>query len=141
MDWSLWLLLSLALLGGEMLTPSVFHVMFFGIAALVVGGLVAAGIGGPAVVQWLLFSALSIAGLVLLRRRLLVMTTPAPREVDSLRQDVAILLADLPAGGVSRAELRGTTWTVRNDEGLALAAGQRCKVERVDGLTLWVRPE
>jgi inner membrane protein len=142
MDWWLWLLLGLALLGVEMLTPSGFYVLFFGVGALTVGALTAAGIGGPVSVQWLLFSAVSIAGVTLVRRRLLPSTTAAgDRAVDSFGQDVAILLEDLPVGGVGKAELRGTTWTVRNAGAGALRAGQRCRVERIDGLTLWLRAE
>jgi len=42
---------------------------------------------------------------------------------------------------VGRAELRGTTWSARGVDGVALVRGTRCRVERVDGLTLWLRPE
>jgi len=143
MLWWLWILLGLALLGAELLTPGGFYVLFFGAGALVVGLLVALDLGGPTAVQWLLFSLGSIGALVLFRQRLLdLFGSPAGgREVDSLRQDVAILLDDLAAHAVGRAELRGTTWTVRNAGATALPAGQRCRVERVDGLTLWVIPE
>jgi membrane protein implicated in regulation of membrane protease activity len=42
---------------------------------------------------------------------------------------------------VGRAELRGSGWTVRSQEPEALAKGLRCRVERVEGFTLWIRPE
>jgi membrane protein implicated in regulation of membrane protease activity len=143
MDWWLWILLGLALLGVEMVTPGGFYVLFFGAGALVVGTLVALGAGGSVAVQWLLFSLGSIGALVFFRQRLLALfkSSESGREVDSLRQDVAILLDALPPNGVGRAELRGTTWTVRNGGAQALPAGQRCRVERVEGLTLWVSPE
>ena len=51
------------------------------------------------------------------------------------------MLEDVPPGGVGRAELRGTTWSARGTDGSALARGTRCRVERVDGLTLWLRAE
>ena len=51
------------------------------------------------------------------------------------------LLGDLPAGGEVKAELRGVPWSARAASGASLRAGQRCRVERVDGLTLWVRAE
>jgi membrane protein implicated in regulation of membrane protease activity len=41
---------------------------------------------------------------------------------------------------VGKVELRGSSWSARSARA-ALARGQRCRVERVDGLTLWVRPE
>jgi membrane protein implicated in regulation of membrane protease activity len=61
--------------------------------------------------------------------------------VETLVGESASLLGALAPGGVAKAELRGTTWTVRSEHGGELAVGRRCRVERVDGLTLWVRPE
>ena len=54
---------------------------------------------------------------------------------------LATLLEDLPPGAVGKAELRGSGWTVRSVEPKTLAKGARCRVERVEGLTLWIRPE
>lgn len=143
MDWYLWILLGFALLAGEMLTPGGFYVLFFGVGALLVGLLGLAGVGGSPVLQWFLFSIVSIASLVLFRQRLLAAfgVGAAGRAVDSLQQDVAVLLEDLPVNGVGRAELRGTTWSVRNGGERELKSGQRCRVERVEGLTLWVSAE
>jgi membrane protein implicated in regulation of membrane protease activity len=142
MDWWLWILLGLALLAVEVITPGGFHLLFFGAAALVVGTLVALGLGSVAV-QWLLFSIGSVASLLLFRQRLLALfrSPEDAHEVDSLRGEVAVLLDDLPVAGVGRAELRGTTWSVRNAAGRDLRAGERCLVERVDGLSLWLKPE
>jgi membrane protein implicated in regulation of membrane protease activity len=144
MLWWVWILLGLGLLAGEMLTPGGFFVLFFGLAALLVGGLVALGFGGPEWAQWLLFSLLSVASMVGFRRRLVDrFSTPAQsgHKLDSLVGDVAVLTEDLAPGGVGKAELRGTSWSVRTREPHMLARGSRCTVERVEGLTLWVRPE
>jgi membrane protein implicated in regulation of membrane protease activity len=48
---------------------------------------------------------------------------------------------DLAANAVGRAELRGSSWCARNDEGVGLRKGQRCRVERVEGLTVWLKAE
>ena len=56
MAWWLWLLVGLALLGVEMLTPGGFFTIFFGVAAIVVGVLSRFGLAGPPWMQWLLFS-------------------------------------------------------------------------------------
>lgn len=144
MLWWWWILLGLGLLAAEMLTPGGFFVLFFGLAALIVGGLVALGADGPEWAQWLLFSVLSIASMLGFRRRLVgrfTTTGPGAHRLDSLVGEVALLTEDLVAGGVGKAELRGTTWTVRSHKPETLARGTRCIVERVDGLTLWVRPE
>jgi len=144
MVWWAWILLGLGLLAAEMLTPGGFFVLFFGLAALVVGALVAIGISGPEWLQWLLFSVLSIASMLGFRRRLLdSFSKPAAEghRLDSLVGDVAVLTEDLAPGGVGKAELRGTVWNVRSREAGTLTRGARCTVERVEGLTLWVRPE
>jgi membrane protein implicated in regulation of membrane protease activity len=142
MVWWMWVLLALALFGVEVLTPGGFYFLLFAHGALVVGGLAATGALESIPPQVLLFSVGSVAALQLFRRPLLTyFRTGADHEVDSLRQDVAVLSEPLPAHGVGRAELRGTTWNVRSLEERDLAAGQRCRVERVEGLTLWVRAE
>jgi membrane protein implicated in regulation of membrane protease activity len=144
MVWWLWVLLGLGLLTFEVLTPGGFFTVFLGLAALVVGALVGVHLGGPAWLQWLLFSGLSVGFVLLLRRPLLARGKKAARSLppmDSLVGELATLLEDLPPGGVGRAELRGSGWTVRSEEPKALPKGIRCRVERVDGFTLWIRPE
>ena len=143
MVWWLWVLIGLGLLSFEVLTPTGFFAVFFGLAALVVGTLTALDLSGPAWLQWLLFSGVSVGFVLLLRRPLLARVKP-PRAlppIDSLVGEVATLLEDLPPGAVGKAELRGSGWTVRSVEPKTLAKGARCRVERVEGFTLWIRPE
>ena len=143
MAWWQWLLLGLVLLMFEIATPGGFFILFFGVAAILVGALVAADMGGNASFQLLLFSVLSVVSLVLFRRRLLDFAgSGGPTgSVDSLVGEVAILLEDVVPGGVGKAELRGTAWTVRNEETRALGRGARVRVRQVDGLTLRVAAE
>jgi hypothetical protein len=86
---------------------------------------------------------ISVGTLVLFRRPLLRMVEPVsrPHDVDSLVGETAVPLEDIPAGAIGKAEMRGTSWTARNVGAGALARGQRCKVERVEGLMLCVRSE
>ena len=143
MLWWVWVLLGLGLLGAEVLTPGGFFVLFFGVGALVVGLLVAIGVGGPPWAQWLLFSALSIASLVLFRRRLVAWSggNRASPVLDSLVGEIAIPQEDLAPGAVGKAELRGTTWTARNDDARTLRKGERSRVIYVSGLMLYLRGE
>ncbi len=143
MLWWHWMLFGLVLLGLETLTPGGFFVFFFGLAALLVGGGVALSGGGPAWLQWLLFSALSIVSLMLFRNRLLAYfkATSGGSEVDSLQGAIALPVHDIAPGAVGKVELRGTSWTARNADTSDLKAGQRCRVERVEGLMLWIRGE
>ena len=145
MEWWLWILVGIGLLAAEIVTPGGFFVLFFGVAALLVGALAVIGLGGPPALQWLLFSVLSVVSLLLFRRRLVERFTPATTgqldEIDSLRGEVAIASQDLAPGALGKAELRGTIWTVKNVGDQPLRAGQRGRVDGKDGLTLFVRPE
>jgi hypothetical protein len=141
MAWWLWILLGLGLLFLEMATPGSFVAFFFGLSGVVVGVLTALGWAGPEWVQWLLFSALAIIMLALLRGPLHARLNlkGSARPVDSLVGEGGLILDEVPLGGVGKVEVRGSSWSARATE--ALKKGQRCRVDRVDGLTLWVRPE
>jgi len=144
MAWWLWVVLGLGLLLCESLTPGGFFFLFFGLGAVVVGALVWAGAAEPASLQWFLFTVLSLAALVPLRGRLLRRLASGPDAavgVDSLVGQLALVLDDLPPGELGKAELRGTAWNARNGDQCALRRGQRGKVTRVDGLTLWLQAE
>ena len=143
MEWWHWLALGLILVALEMAASGGFYVIFFGIAALAIGGLHLLDVAGPAWFQFLLFSILSIASLVLFRRPFLRwMKLDAPgQDVDSLVGEVAVPLDDIPPGAVGRAELRGTVWSARNAGADGITRGQRCTVVRVDRLMIFLQPE
>jgi inner membrane protein len=141
MTWWTWVLLGVGLLVLELVTPGGLFALFFGLGAIAVGALTALGLVESAWVQWALFSFLSLALLGGLRGRLRGALGGKGRPVDDVVDETAVLLDDLPPGGVARAELRGTPWEARSASEAPLPRGQRCRVERVEGLTLWVRPE
>lgn len=142
MTWSYWLFMGLILAGAEMISPGGFYLVFFGIAALIVGALAGLGIVQTAWLEWLLFSILAVVSLLLFRGPLLRIIKSTPTHaVDTMVGESAVLLDDLLPGHTGKAELRGTTWTTRNEGGSPLAKGQRAIVIKVDGLTLWVRSE
>jgi membrane protein implicated in regulation of membrane protease activity len=140
MPWWSWLVIGFLLLAGEMLTPGGFYLLFFGLGALAVGLLGLVGLEGPIWLQWILFSVLSVGALVLLRPRLLGrMRTPSESVEDGPVGELARAEVHIDPGDVGRGELRGTTWTLQNVGDTPLSPGDRCRVERVDGLTLHVR--
>jgi membrane protein implicated in regulation of membrane protease activity len=143
MAWWVWILVGLGLLLLEILTPGGFYILFFGFGALVVGLLASVDLAGPAWAQWLLFSAASVAGLLVFRRPLLqrFQSATPDREVDSLVGETAVALGGIASEAMGQVELRGTVWSARNVGEAAIAGGQRCRVRRVEGLTLWVRAE
>lgn len=140
MIWWAWVLLGFGLLAVELATPGGLFALFFGVGALLVGALGAVGLAGPGWLQWALFAAVSVALLAVFRRRLQgkLGSPGVPRDLDG---ELAVPLADIPAGAVGRAELRGSPWEARAEGGEALSGGQRCRVVRVDGLTLLLRAE
>jgi inner membrane protein len=143
MEWWHWLVLGLILVALEMAASGGFYVIFFGVAALAIGGLHMLNAAGPAWFQFLLFSVLSVASLLLFRNPLLrLMKLDKPSEdVDSLVGETAVPLEEIAPGSVGRAELRGSVWSARNSSAAALARGQRCRVVRVDRLMIVLEPE
>jgi membrane protein implicated in regulation of membrane protease activity len=143
LEWWHWLVLGLILIALELAASGGFYVIFFGIAALAIGSLRLLDLAGPAWVQILLFTLISVGALMLFRRpvlRWLQLDAAAP-DVDSLVGDVAVPLDEIQPGAIGRAELRGTVWTARNHAKVVLQKGQRCRVVSVDRLTVFIEPE
>jgi membrane protein implicated in regulation of membrane protease activity len=142
MEWWLWILLGLLLLLAELVTPGGFYIIFFGIGAVLVGILAGFNVAGPAWFQYILFSVFSVLTLWLFREKLLQLTQGGHRGgIDSLVGETAVVTDDIPINGIGKAEMRGSSWSARNVSDKALARGERCKVERVEGLTIFVREE
>jgi membrane protein implicated in regulation of membrane protease activity len=143
MIWWYWLVAGLVLIALEMASSGGFYIIFFGVAAVIVSLLAASGIAEPPWLQWLLFSVLSVASLVLFRNplmRKLNLGAGAP-DIDTLAGETGTALDDIGAGANGHVELRGTTWNARNAGSLPLARGHRCVVVRAERLTLFVKAE
>jgi inner membrane protein len=143
MSWWIWVALGLVLAAIELATPGGLFIIFFGIAALVVGALTLSGLVTASWVQWLLFPIIALVAVRLFRQPLLgrLRMREDGEPVDSLVGEVATPSSDIAPGGHGRAELRGSTWNVRNVGAVPVAAGQRCRVITVQGLVLDIRPE
>jgi membrane protein implicated in regulation of membrane protease activity len=143
MTWWYWLVLGLVLIALEMASSGGFYIIFFGIAGVIVALLAATGLAEASWIQWLLFSALSVASLLFFRNplmRKLNLGAGAP-DIDTLAGETGTALEDMNAGAHGRVELRGTTWSARNTGSIPLARGHRCVVVRTERLTLLVKPE
>jgi inner membrane protein len=141
MTWWLWLILGLMLTALELVSAGGFYLIFFGLSALLIGTLRLLGLADQVWIQWFLFTALAFGLLALFRNPLLKALKPSGGPVDQIVGDIAIPVEDIPPGEVGRAELRGTGWSVRNAHHGPLVKGQRCRVQRVDGLMLFLVPE
>ena len=142
MEWWIWILLGLLLLFGEIVTPGGFYIIFFGIGAITVGILAGFDLAGPLWFQFILFPFISVLALWLFREKLLRLTQGEPRpNVDSFVGETAVAAEDISANSIGRAEMRGASWTARNVGEKSLARGERCTVERIEGLTIFIRTE
>jgi len=142
MTWWIWILLGLALLGIEIVIPGGIIFLFFGASAIVVGALVAAGLGGPLWLQVVVFSVMSVVSLLTMRGPILRRMNASGAKVgkiDSFVGKAVVLTEAIGPQGKGKGELRGTSWTVVNLGESSLSSGETRTVERVDGLTLFVR--
>ncbi|RYB96832.1 hypothetical protein EUU22_24410, partial [Ciceribacter ferrooxidans] len=84
----------------------------------------------------MLFIALSIAGVLLLRKPVqqwLGANAPLlPSE--EMRGEWALVTEEIRPGDVGKVELRGTTWSARANR--TVRVGERAPVDRIDGLTV-----
>lgn len=141
MIWWAWLVAGLVLFALEAMSAGGFYVVFFGAGAVVVGLLDLAGLHLSLLLQGLLFVAISVVAVALFRKPLLARFQKGipTHKVDSLAGQMAKALEDIPAGGRGTAELRGSSWTAQNVGAAPILRDARCHVDRVEGLTLYVR--
>ncbi len=142
MEWWIWCVLGMVLLVAELITPGGFYLMFFGIAGLAVGALTFLGVSGPAWMQWILFSIISLASIGTFRGRMLrrfAGSTKVPDDLDLIVGERASAVDTIASGAMGRVNMRGTSWQARNFGENSIEAGQECQVERVDGLVLVIR--
>ena len=139
MAWWVWVLAAFVLLIIEFFTTTA-HIGFFAVGAFLVAILVGLNVAGPLWFQLIFFATSSVVLLIFVRpiivRKLGLSRTPV---VDSMSGEHAVVLEELAPEGEGRAEMRGTTWSARNVGQTPLTRGQRVVVDRVVGLTLYVR--
>ena len=144
MEWWGWAILGIACMVIEVHLTQDFTLFCVGVAAFVVTAVAAFAVDLPYWSHWMLFSALSVVVLLTVRKPLLGRLRPdrgRDADFDYLLGEVATPSEDLAGNGVGKAELRGSVWTVRNAEPTNLNKGQRCRVTRIEGLTLWIKAE
>ena len=142
MAWWIWVLGGLVLLVAEVTTPGGFFAIFFGAGAILVGVLKALGWAGPSWAEWAVFTVLSLFSLGFFRKPLMRrFSLSSGKPVDRMEGERALVTEDVAPGGVGKAEMRGASWTARTAGDAILEKGHRCLVERVEGLTLWLRAE
>jgi membrane protein implicated in regulation of membrane protease activity len=143
MLWWHWFLLGVVLIALEMVASGGFYIIFFGIAAVVIGVLELLGVGGPDWLQLLLFSVLSVASLLLFRNPIMrrLNLSAGAADIDTLASEIGSVIEPMAPGANGRVELRGSFWSARNIGTTPLSSGARCTVVRSERLTLLVKAE
>jgi membrane protein implicated in regulation of membrane protease activity len=134
-----WLLIGALLLGLEIFVPGV-HFVWFGFAAVIVAGVVAAtGIGWG--LQLLLFAATAFVCVYFLKGYASPERIASDEPVLNVRghQYVGrtVTVEDAILGGRGKVRIGDTTWTASGPD---LPAGASVKVTGVDGIVLVVAP-
>jgi inner membrane protein len=141
--WWHWLVLGLLLIALELAASGGFYIIFFGVAALVISLMAALGAETPLWLELALFSVLSVGSLLFFRNPLMrwLNIDGQGSDVDSLVGEIGVAQHDIAPNDVGRVELRGSSWTARNNGPTVLPAGRRVTVVRVDRLMLIVEAE
>jgi membrane protein implicated in regulation of membrane protease activity len=96
----------------------------------------------PEWMQWTAFATLSLVSFFTFRKSLYQnIRGGAVGFSNTFSGDTVNIDEDLAAGSESRAELRGTKWTVKNVGNETIVAGSRASVVKADGLTLHIVAE
>ena len=143
MGWWIWLVCGFLLAAAEVLSGGELYLLFLGVSAIVVGFLAVAGVTPTVWAQVGAFCVIAAVSLAYFRRKLSARLRGGvvDREVDTLIGERAVAADKIAPGERGKAELRGAVWSVKNVDAREIAAGGACLVEKVEGLTLWVRNE
>lgn len=141
MDWWLWVALGVICLIAEIFTLG-FFLFFLGLGALVVALMVAVDPALPTWAQLLIYSVLSVSFLWAFRERAQrMMLGPHRPTPDSLVGATLTVVESIPPQGMSRAELRGSSWGVKNVGRGEISKDAIARVIAMDGLTLQIKGE
>ena len=143
MNWAaiIWLGLTVAFLIAEASTVTVISLWF------AAGSLVAmamALLGGAIWLQVLTFLVVSAIALTALRPLVRKYLTPklTATNIDSVIGSVGIVTATIDnIGATGQVKLNGMEWTARSTSGEPIPAGTRIKVDRIEGVKVFVSPE
>ncbi len=138
--WWAWIGGGLLLMAAETMLPTSFYAFFFGVAAVLTGGVVAAGLANSLEAQGITLVILAILA-VLVRKPVIQQfrLQPVTHDIDTLVGETAFALQAIKPDQIGRAELRGTTWNAKNIGETPIVPQARCRVEGVDGLTIHIR--
>ena len=133
--WQFWLWFTLVVLIAEILTAG-FFIGAFAPATVVTAGAAALGLTPNG--QLVVFSAVSLVGIIWLRPLIVKHITPTtlPTNTDALVGQTGAVVDTVPAGGLGRVRLSNEEWRATSES--SLAVGEIVRVLEVTGNTLRV---
>jgi len=135
----LWLILGVVLIIVELVSQS-FTILFFGIAALLVGLLKMVSGFQNLTAELITFAILGLAGIILLRKKM-VGVFSGGTNMKSDENKTLILSTDIPANSETTINYQGTSWTAVNSTSEKLNSGTKVIIVRTEGIKLIVEPQ
>ena len=133
----LWATLAVVLLIAEIVNNS-FVFAFFGAGAALVAILTGLAITPGLDAQLLLFAVVSVAAMLLFRKRVRHLFAESTNEYVEFIGDAVTVTQAIPAQGLGRVQYRGTEWSARTDSGKTHRPGDGTTIRRVEGIVLVV---
>ena len=142
MKWAaiVWLLLLVVFLAAEAATVSMVS-LWFAVSALV--ALLVALLGGPGWLQGTLFLVISAVLLALLRPLVKRYVTPriTATNVDSVIGSTGLVTTAIDnVSAVGQVKLGAMEWTARSTSGQLIPVGTRGRVDKIEGVKVYVSP-
>ena len=142
MPWWAWLIAGIVLMVVELAAIDLsFYLVFLGVAAVLVG---IAVLGDPMLsveAQWILYGVLAVASMVFFRRKVYERLRGGVQGFDnSTVGEIVELAEDVPAGGSTRVDMRGSQWTATNIGNAAMGAGAKARIVAVSGASVDIVP-
>lgn len=139
MFWWIWIVFGVCLLILELALPTGFFLLFSGVSAVLVGLMVKLDLLSQYWTQWLAFTAISFAAILLFRKKMLMRNEHKSTSYnDNMIGEVAVALEDIASQNTGTVEFMGSSWKAKNDSAQVIQRGQACIILRVNGLVLEV---
>lgn len=133
-----WLIAFIALVAGEAATVGLVCIWF---AAGAVGGFLVAVLGGQFWFQLVVFTAVSALTLALVRPAASRFVRPrrSPTNADRVVNQSALVTETVDnEAGTGQVNVLGQIWSARSQLGVVIPAGTQVKVQRIEGVKVFV---
>ncbi len=140
MDTLWWFVLLVVFIAAEAATVNMVSAWF---AAGALAALITALLGGKIWLQIAVFLAVSAVALALLRPIAKKYFTPriTRTNVDALAGKICLCITDIDnLSGIGQVKIGDVEWSARSTTGEAIPAGTEVKVDRVEGVKVYVTP-